>query len=1140
MKKTDFSVFELLDTPVMVVSLDDGVVFANQQCRALCAPHDFSGDWLNGVSAADRPRVSAAWRLSIDKNVPFSCEFRLADKQGGELWVHARGRPPQDEQGRLWVLSLGDVSAYKFVERELLARESLLERVFANRHVAIACLDPDFNFIRVNSAYAEADEKSVDFFPGKNHFDLYPSEENRQLFRQVLDSGEPHLAWARAFEYADSPDRGVTHWDWSLWPIRAPEGFVSQLLLVLVDVTRRVRAEQELARRDVMSEAVLQAANALLLVMDHRGNILRFNKACERLTGWSQQEMIGRPVWERLIPAEQQDAVREVFASLTEQALPNEYVNEWLTRDGLRRCIHWHNSVLTDEDGKVVSVVSIGIDETEVREAREDSSGNRARFAAIFNAMPDAAIFSGSDRRIVSINRAAEQVFGYREQELLGREGRCLCLNPDEFDSVGQRQSDSTIDSLPLLELECRRKNGEGFWAEVIADRVCDEQGGLLGFVTIVRDVSREREARLGLQQTRLALDAALDAVSFADRDGLITYVNRAFLGLWGYDDEAEVLGRHISSLAAETHIQEGMRALQERGSWVGEMTARRRDGSEVEVRVAAQTSYGLDGLSTGTMASFMDISAQKRVENELQRKEEVLARAQAIANMGSWDWNIQTGELAWSEEIYRLFGRRPNEFPATYEAFLNTIHPDDRQKVIDAVTAAVDHVEVPYDIRHRIVRPDGEERIVHEKGLVYRDEAGTPLHMIGTVHDITRDRQVQEALTRFKTTLDMTLDCVFMFEPDNLRFFYVNQGAMDQVGFGHDEMMLMHPYDIKPDYTEEQFRALVEPMARGEIPVRYFETRHRTRSGRDVPVEIFLQYIRPEGHSPRFVAIVRDISERRKNEAELQQYREHLEELVRERTLELEAAHEQLVRQERLATLGQLTATVSHELRNPLGAIKSSLYILEKIHTDSGDERLWDTLRRMDRNIGRCDHIIDELLDFTRITEISREDHALGPWLRDLLEELDLPAAIQLRLDLPGEDIQASFDASRLRRAVINVVDNACHAMLQEGRTDRYRDGATLCISVATSPRRASLVFRDSGTGMPPEVLEKIFEPLYSTKGFGVGLGMPAVLQIMRQHGGGVEVGLIEGGGTEVQLWLPVTGPRSREEIASDAQAFE
>ncbi|RPJ78614.1 MAG: PAS domain S-box protein, partial [Alphaproteobacteria bacterium] len=137
-----------------------------------------------------------------------------------------------------------------------------------------------------------------------------------------------------------------------------------------------------------------------------------------------------------------------------------------------------------------------------------------------------------------------------------------------------------------------------------------------------------------------------------------------------------------------------------------------------------------------------------------LTKGRETLEEAQSIAHLGSWDWNILTGDLSWSDEIYRIFGLSPRQFGASYEAFLTYIHPDDKQSVIDAVNSAVAQKSV-YGIEHRVLWSDGTVRNVYEHGRVYFNQAGVPIRMLGVVHDITDRKKYEEALKDINLVLE-------------------------------------------------------------------------------------------------------------------------------------------------------------------------------------------------------------------------------------------------------------------------------------------------------------------------------------------------------------------------------------------------
>jgi len=184
--------------------------------------------------------------------------------------------------------------------------------------------------------------------------------------------------------------------------------------------------------------------------------------------------------------------------------------------------------------------------------------------------------------------------------------------------------------------------------------------------------------------------------------------------------------------------------------------TTRRREENDIPVgdrwyRVVADPIIGDDGRLSGIVHVMSDITDQRRGEEALRRSEENLAQAQRIAHLGSWDWDIAAGTLAWSDEVYRIFGLQPKAFGATYEAFLARVHPDDRALVTAAVDRALADPGYAYSAEHRVVRPDGTERIVIEGGEVIRDAAGKPVRMMGTVHDVTERRtmEAERALLR-------------------------------------------------------------------------------------------------------------------------------------------------------------------------------------------------------------------------------------------------------------------------------------------------------------------------------------------------------------------------------------------------------
>jgi signal transduction histidine kinase len=179
---------------------------------------------------------------------------------------------------------------------------------------------------------------------------------------------------------------------------------------------------------------------------------------------------------------------------------------------------------------------------------------------------------------------------------------------------------------------------------------------------------------------------------------------------------------------------------------------------------------------------------------------------------------------------------------------------------------------------------------------------------------------------------------------------------------------------------------------------------------------------------------------------------------------------------------------------------------------------RLERPMARIERSIARCDHIISDLLEYTRARELNRRPVALDPWLGEVLDEQHLPEGIVLERRFAASGTMVALDAERFRRVIINILDNAAQAVAaqQSAAGDRR-------ITIATfAADQVEILVEDSGPGIAPEVLPRIFEPLFSTKSFGTGLGLPTVKQIVEQHGGIVCISSEPGAGTRVQLRLP------------------
>ena len=271
-----------------------------------------------------------------------------------------------------------------------------------------------------------------------------------------------------------------------------------------------------------------------------------------------------------------------------------------------------------------------------------------------------------------------------------------------------------------------------------------------------------------------------------------------------------------------------------------------------------------------------------------------------------------------------------------------------------------------------------------------------------------------------------------------------------------------------------------------------------------------------------RLAAYMRRSLERARAEVALRKHMEQevlklnasLEERVAERTHELQEAQEKILRQEKLAILGQMAGSVGHELRNPLGVINSSIYYLRLVLPDA-NEKIKKHLDMIENQVHVSDKIIGDLLGFARVTSVKRETVVVSDLVKRVLERFPVPATITLALEIPDSLPRVVVDPLQMEQVLGNLVTNGCQAMPEGGK---------LTVSANHQEEMVAIAVRDSGSGITPENMQKLFEPLFTTKAGGIGLGLAVSKKLAEANGGRIEVESEAGKGSTFRLVLPVS----------------
>lgn len=241
---------------------------------------------------------------------------------------------------------------------------------------------------------------------------------------------------------------------------------------------------------------------------------------------------------------------------------------------------------------------------------------------------------------------------------------------------------------------------------------------------------------------------------------------------------------------------------------------------------------------------------------------ESCIREAQRVTRTGSWELNLITGHLHWSDEIYRIFEMDKSRFTPSYDLFLDAVHPDDRA-IVDATYSASLRERKSYDVTHRIRLRDNRIKFVRERCDTTYDVHGRPVRSVGTVQDITELTRTEQQLRQFKTVLDNTLEAIFIVDADNYAISYFNEGAIRLTGYTREALAGMRIWQVRGDVNELRFERIAASLTLTGPAKTAYETVQIHRTGRIIPVESSMQFI--PGEPAQFVIILRDISRRKR-----------------------------------------------------------------------------------------------------------------------------------------------------------------------------------------------------------------------------------------------------------------------------------
>ncbi|BAI61358.1 putative histidine kinase [Methanocella paludicola SANAE] len=408
--------------------------------------------------------------------------------------------------------------------------------------------------------------------------------------------------------------------------------------------------------------------------------------------------------------------------------------------------------------------------------------------------------------------------------------------------------------------------------------------------IASARDITERKRAEKALRESeekyRVLVENVNDIVWQIDEKFVYTYISPQIYDAWGYTPE-EVVGKTPMDFMPPDEAEQVSKSLEDVARkrdklFMYENQHIRKDGRIMYMEVSGQPIIDENGVYRGYRGVARDITERKHTEVALQKSEASLARAQFLAHIGNWSWDLGTNELEYSDECYRLLGYKPGEIkPVPFDFFTSHIHPDDKGSFFNAIRESIQDVK-PFSIDFRLVKPDGTIVYMHDDGEVQYDAWGKPVRMFGTVQDITEHKRAEEALReseeKFRKFFDIPLIGAAITSPEK-RFILVNDKLCEMFGYSREELLKTSWDKItSPEDMPRNLDAFKRLMS-GEIDTYTFEKRFIHKNGSIVYVLLSVECIRREdGTVDYLISNYNDITKRKHAEIALQEAKNQAE----------------------------------------------------------------------------------------------------------------------------------------------------------------------------------------------------------------------------------------------------------------------
>ncbi|MEK7794800.1 MAG: PAS domain S-box protein [Candidatus Hydrogenedentota bacterium] len=1076
-------------------------------------------------------------------------------KGGSEYWAEALVTVVRDDEGNVVYLHgvTRDVSSRKELELKLQQSEKTLRSVLDNVADFVSVFDLDGRFIDMNKTVAGLTRDDV---MGRHFWEFVPDEERERvkvIARRVAEGGEAEYYDVRGI----GPNGTVSIYQVRLAAVKK-DGVIDHLVAGSSDITALVAAQE--ASREAERRYGLLAENSVDMIWtsDADGIFTYVSPSCSTVTGFSPKYLVGRKMGNNLVREEDRAEIRRHLEECRRGERNESYLQFEMTRkDGTRCWLEVNSHAVRNEDGSIAFIQGCSHDITDRKRMEEELREAERKYRLLAENSVDMIWTCDADGIFTYVSPSCLALTGYSSEEFIGLPIGSYLMRAENPVEIRDRSDQSTRGGWyeSYLQFEMIRKDGIHRWFEVDSHAIHNEDGPLAYIQGCSRDITdrkrMEEELREAERKYRLLAENSMDVIWTADAAGRLTYVSPSSFAVNGYKPE-EWIGLYLGEgFSRQDDREEVRRQLEEalrndREESITQIEMQRRDGTPYWSETHARVIRNDDGSFAFIQGTSRDITDRKRIEAELREAKELYELLAQNASDVVW-LRGSDGRLQYvSPSVLRLSGYTPDEWKSIG---VDTLIRDKaaRERVRRDLEEMAAGTRDQSLIEAELVRKDGKLVWFETTANAIRDPKGGLLYVRGATRDVSARHRSGEVLHAIVDgTSRATGEAFFPVLVENLakvlgvRYAFVaelregpevfadtlaywDSDALE-TNFGYalegtpcanvaGRRPCVWASGIQSLFPDDQFLVDMNAESYGGAPLF-------TSDG--APLGILAVVGETPLESPELVESVLSIFAGRAS-AELERLLAEKE----RRRLEEHVRHAQ-----KLESLGVLAGGIAHDFNNLLvGVLGNAGLIKEGMSPDTDD---YECVREIESAAMRASELTNQMLAYAGKGRFVIQPLDLSAVVKEMLGLLKASVSkkamlqFEFKPDLP----QVEADPAQIRQVIMNLITNASEALEDREGIVNIRTGVAYLDkeALAQSHLRDELaagdyVFlevSDSGVGMGPEVQSKIFDPFFTTKFAGRGLGLAAVLGVVRGHKGTLQIESNLGEGTTFRLFLP------------------